>query len=62
MIDQSQDLIKKHVKIRIEQVTSRKGNSVGTDKQFEAFDERKTIVLPYFGQILNTIQFMLKKF
>ena len=33
-----------------------------TDTQSEIFDEHNTIVLPYFGQISKTIQFMLKKF
>ena len=55
-------LIEKHVKIRIEQFKSREGSDVDTDKQFYAFGESKTVVLPYFGQILNTIQFMLWKF
>ena len=33
-----------------------------TDAQSEIFDKHNTIVLPYFGQISKTIQFMLKKF
>ena len=57
-----QDLIKKHIKIRIEQVKSRQSSNVDTDKQSEIFDEHNAIVLPYFGQISKRIQFMLKKF
>ena len=57
-----QDLIEKHIKIRIEQVKSRQGSNVDTDTQSEIFDEHNTIALPYFGQISKTIQFMLKKF
>ena len=47
----SQDLIANHIKIRIEQVKSRKSSNVDTDTQSEVFDKHNTIVLPYFGQI-----------
>ena len=57
-----QDLIGKHIKIRIDQVKSRKGSNVEMDIKNEAFDEHNTIVFPYFGQILKTIHFILKKF
>ena len=57
-----QDLIEKHIKIRIQQIKSRKSRNVDTDTQSEIFDKNNTIVLPYFGQISKTIQFMLKKF
>ena len=33
-----------------------------TDTQCEILDKNDNIVLPYFGQISKTIQFMLKKF
>ena len=54
-----QDLIVKHIKIRIQQVKSRKSRNVNTDTQCEIFDKNNTIVLPYFGQISKTIQSML---
>ena len=57
-----QDLIEKHIIIRIQQIKSRKSRNVGTDTQSEIFDKNNTIVLPYFGQISKTIQPMLKKF
>ena len=57
-----QDLIEKHIKVRIGQVKSRQSSSVDTDTQSKICDEHNTIVLPYFGQISKTIQFMLKKF
>ena len=57
-----QDLIEKHIAIRIEQVKSRQSSNVDTDAQSEVFDEHNTILLLYFGQISKTIQFMLKKF
>ena len=56
-----QDLIEKHIQIRIQQVKSRKSSNVDTDTQSEIFDKNKTI-LTYFGQISKTIQFMLEKF
>ena len=56
-----QDLIEKHIKIRIDQVKSRKRSNVDTDTQNEIFDKHNTIFLAYFGQISKTIQFMLKK-
>ena len=56
-----QDLIEKHIKIRIQQVKSRKSSKVDTDTQSEIFYKNNTIVLPYFGPISNTIQFMLSK-
>ena len=55
-------MIEKHIKIRIEQVKSRQGSNVDTDTQTGIFDEHNTIFLPHFGQITQTIQFMLKKF
>ena len=57
-----QDLIEKHIKIRIQQIKSRKSINVDTDAQTEFFDKNNTIVLPYFGHISKTIQSMLKKF
>ena len=57
-----QDLIEKHIKIRIQQIKSRKSRNVDTDTQSENFDKNNTIVLPYFGHISKTIQSMLKKF
>ena len=56
-----QDLIEKHIKIRIQQIKSRKSRNVDTDTQSGIFDKNNTIVLPYFGQISKTIQSMLKK-
>ena len=47
----SQDSIEKHIKIRIQQVKSRKSRNVDTDTQCEIFDKNNTIVLSYFGQI-----------
>ena len=43
----SQDLIEKHIKIRIEQVKSRKSSNVDTDTRSEIFNKHNTIVLPY---------------
>ena len=57
-----QDLFEKHIKIRIKQVKSWKSSNVDMDTQSGIFDKHNTIVLPYFGQISKTIQFMLKKF
>ena len=56
-----QDLIEKHIKIRIQQIKSRKSRNVDTDTHSKSFDKNNTIVLPYFGQISKTIQSMLKK-
>ena len=53
-----QDLIEKHIKIRIEKVKSRQSSNVDTDTQCEIIKEHNTIVLSYFGQISKTIQFM----
>ena len=55
-------MIEKHIKIRIQQIKSRKCRNSDTDAQSEIFDKNNTIVLPYFGQISKTIQSMLKKF
>ena len=41
-------MIGKHIKIRIEQVKSRKGSNVDTDTPSGIFDEHNIIVLPYF--------------
>ena len=57
-----QDLIEKHIKVRIQQIKSRKSKNVDTDTQNEIDDKNNTIVLPYFGRISKTIQSMLKKF
>ena len=57
-----QYLIEKDIKIRIEQVKTRQGSNVDMDTQNKVFDEHNTIVLPYFGQISKTIQFMFKIF
>ena len=57
-----QDLIEKHIKIKIEQVKSKQSSNVDIVTQSEIFDEHNTIVLPYIGQISKTIQFMMKKF
>ena len=38
-----QDLIDKHIKIRIEQVKSRQSGNVDTDTESEIFDEDNTI-------------------
>ena len=57
-----QDLIEKHIKVRFQQIKSRKSKNVDTDTQSEIFDKNNTIVLPYFGQISKKIQSMLKKF
>ena len=46
-----QDLIEKHIKIRIQQIKSRKSRNVDTDTESEIFDKNNTIVLTYFGQI-----------
>ena len=56
-----QDLIEKHKKIRFQQLKSRKSRIVYMDTQCEIFYKNNTIVLPYFGQISKTNQFMLKK-
>ena len=55
-------MIEKHIKIRIQQIESRKSRNIDTDTQSEIFDKNNSIVLPYFGQIPKTIQSMLKKF
>ena len=46
-----QDLLEKHIKIRIQQIKSRKSKNVNRDTQSEIVDKNNTIVLPYFGQI-----------
>ena len=46
-----QDLIVKHIKIRIQQIKSRKSKNVDTDTQSDIFNKSNTIVLPYFGHI-----------
>ena len=56
-----QDLIEKHIKVRIQQIKSRKSKKVDTDTQSEIFDKNNTVVLPYFGQISKKIESMLKK-
>ena len=42
-----QDLIEKHIIIRIQQIKSRKSRNVDTNTQSEIFDNNNTIVLPY---------------
>ena len=38
------------------------GSNVDMGAKSETFNEHNTIVLPYFGQIPETIQFMFQKF
>ena len=41
--------MEKRIKIRIQEVKSRKSINVDTDTRSEIFDKNNTIILPYFG-------------
>ena len=44
----AEDLIGKHIKIRIQQIKSRKSRNVDTDTQSKIFDKNNTIIYKFF--------------